>query len=185
MFCEDSTTHPRCLSQTKIPLCLLLHIHTKNSNEITSIFERSVSWNGKFCSALSLTHESVYFNMEIMKVTVCQMRDEVAGFKEDWNRLVEHTQREKLDLILLPEMAFSPRFATDPRFVPDIWQKAVSAHDEAEKMIKGLSPSCVLGSRPANSGGKRLNQAFAWIPDSGLICGFMSMREPMQKKASI
>lgn len=102
-----------------------------------------------------------------MKVTVCQMRDEIAEFNEDWSQLKEHTQRERPDLIILPEMAFSPWFAKDSVFNPETWDRAVLDHDAAEKAIKDLSPSCVLGSRPVNSGKKRLNRAFVWNTDSG------------------
>jgi N-carbamoylputrescine amidase len=106
--------------------------------------------------------------MEAMKITVCQMRDQISEFDEDWNLLIEHVQKEKSDIILLPEMTFSPWFAVNPNFVPDEWEKAVLAHDKAETLLKELSPACVLGSRPVNCDNKRLNQAYVWEPESSM-----------------
>ena len=45
------------------------------------------------------------------------MRDEIAEFKQDWNLLIEHTQREKPDLVLLPEMGFSPGLQKTQRLI--------------------------------------------------------------------
>ncbi len=33
--------------------------------------------------------------METMKVTICQMSDEIAEFKQDWMHLIVHTQIQK------------------------------------------------------------------------------------------
>ncbi|MFC2164860.1 carbon-nitrogen hydrolase family protein [Acidobacteriota bacterium] len=116
-----------------------------------------------------------------MKITVCQMRDEIAEFKQDWNRLIEHSQREKPDLILLPEMVFSPWFAKNSSFDPETWKRSVLNHDEAEKMIDDLWPSCVLGSRPVNDKNKRLNQAFVWGPDSGITLAHTKYNLPNEE----
>jgi N-carbamoylputrescine amidase len=116
-----------------------------------------------------------------MKVTVCQMRDKSLEFKEDWTRLVEHARVEKPDIICLPEMAFSPWFATNPGFRQETWDRAVRFHDEAEAMIEYLSPACVLGSRPVDCGPKRLNQAYVWELDSGLTLAHTKYHLPNEE----
>jgi N-carbamoylputrescine amidase len=130
---------------------------------------------------LALTHGHDYHNMDSMKVTVCQMRDKRSEFQEDWNRLVEHSRLESPDIILLPEMAFAPWFAVNSRFVPEAWDEAVRSHDQARSQLEDLSPSCILGSRPVNSGQKRLNQAFIWEQESGLTLAHTKYHLPNEE----
>jgi N-carbamoylputrescine amidase len=108
-----------------------------------------------------------YSNIETMKITVCQLGDETTEFRVSWDLLVDHAQKQNPDLILLPEMAFFPWFSKIPRFDPSVWKEAVEAHEESSQLIQELSSSCVLGTRPLNTGAKRLNQAFVWNPEKG------------------
>jgi N-carbamoylputrescine amidase len=102
-----------------------------------------------------------------MKVTVCELKNEPDDFCLDWEQLVSHVKAENSNLVLLPEMPFSPWFAGSKEYDPNVWQSAVKAHDEWESRLKELRPAIVLGSRPVNKGSKRLNEAFIWEPEFG------------------
>ncbi len=97
-----------------------------------------------------------------MKITVCQLGDKKEEFRTSWDLLVNHAQKAKPDLVLLPELAFSPWFAKKPHFDPEVWDEAVSAHERSHQLIRELSPACVLGTKPVNTGDKRHNEAFVW-----------------------
>jgi len=102
-----------------------------------------------------------------MKVTVCQLGNDPEAFARDWEKLVAHVKTEKSDMILLPEMPFSPWFAWSPEFDTTIWESAVIAHQEATHFLEKLSPALVCGSRPVNKQNKRHNEAFIWTTESG------------------
>ena len=107
-----------------------------------------------------------------MKVTVCELNNEPNDFSLDWEQLVSHVKAESSNLVLLPEMIFSPWFARNSEYDPRVWQSAVKAHDEWESRLKELRPAVVLGSRPVNKGSKRLNEAFIWEPEFGYSAAY-------------
>ena len=102
-----------------------------------------------------------------MKVTVCQTRDDPAGFAQDWERLAAHLKTEASYLVLLPEMPFAPWFAGTRQFDSAVWQAAVIRHDEWLQRLDELAPAIVLGSRPVNRNARRLNEAFVWESSRG------------------
>lgn len=102
-----------------------------------------------------------------MKVTVCELNDSSDGFERDWERLVVHVQQHRSDLVLLPEMPFCPWFAWSPDFDMSIWQDAVAAHDKWQERLIELDAAIVLGTRPVDHDGKRLNEGFRWTRTDG------------------
>lgn len=102
-----------------------------------------------------------------MKITVCQLHDEPEDFARDWEHLTAHVKAESSDLVLLPEMPFSPWFAVTPQFDPAVWEAAVAAHDRWLLRLTELAPAIVLGSRPVNRAGRRLNEGFVWDQVNG------------------
>jgi N-carbamoylputrescine amidase len=102
-----------------------------------------------------------------MKVTVCQLGNHPADFVQDWKRLAAHVSNERSDLVLLPEMAFSPWFAWAPQFQPPVWREAVEDHQKSIPMLEKLAPAIVCGSRPVDKKGKRQNEAFLWENTAG------------------
>lgn len=102
-----------------------------------------------------------------MKVTVCELHDEPENFARDWEQLIAHVKAEASDLVLLPEMPFASWLAVSPEFDPAIWEAAVAAHDKWLMRVTELAPAIVLGSRPVNHAGRRLNQGFVWDATSG------------------
>jgi N-carbamoylputrescine amidase len=103
-----------------------------------------------------------------MRVTVCQLPDRASGLEAAWGRLVAHAGRNHSELVLLPEMPFSPWFATTPTYEAGAWRAAVQAHEAWLPRVRELAPAAVLGTRPVDAEGQRHNQAFVWEPESGL-----------------
>src|SRR4051812_20609567 len=102
-----------------------------------------------------------------MRVTVCQMRDDVAGFERDWRRLVEHVSAERSHMVLLPEMPFAPWFASARDFDAAAWQRAVQLHERWLGRVGELAPASVLATRPVDRDGRRFNEAFVSDNDLG------------------
>ena len=102
-----------------------------------------------------------------MKVTVCELGNDTAQLKSDWQALVEHVQAEASDLVLLPEMPFYPWPAHTRQVDAYVWQASVDAHNTWLQHLPELAPATVLGSRPVVLDGRRLNEGFVWLPGSG------------------
>jgi len=102
-----------------------------------------------------------------MRVTVCQMNDDPRRFTRDWGLLARHVNRETSELVLLPEMPFHYWFAASPEFDPEVWKEAVDAHVKWGKRLSELGSPVVLGSRPVDMEGKRLNEGFVWTARRG------------------
>jgi N-carbamoylputrescine amidase len=93
-------------------------------------------------------------------VTVCQLRDERDAFDVDWAELCAHTRHARSELVLLPEMPFWRWFATVREFDAAAWREAVDAHRRWEARLGELDVPVVIGTRPVERNGRRLNEAF-------------------------
>lgn len=102
-----------------------------------------------------------------MKITVCELPNRTDMLEETWAQLIEHTASSCSDLLLLPEMPFFPWLPLTRE--PDLirWDAAVKAHDEWIERLSELSSAAVLGSRPVNREGRRLNEGFVWESAGG------------------
>ncbi|HWQ13402.1 MAG TPA: carbon-nitrogen hydrolase family protein [Roseiflexaceae bacterium] len=100
-------------------------------------------------------------------VTVCELRDDPKGFARDWEGLAEHVRASGSDVVVLPEMPFFPWFTRERRYDPATWQAAVAAHESWLARLEELAPALVIGSRPVEAGGRRLNEGFLWEPGAG------------------
>lgn len=101
------------------------------------------------------------------KVTVVQLPDPTPELEAAFAALVEHTKREKPDLVLLPEMPFYPWVGYTDQVDPEQWQAAVDAHEEWLSRLPALGAAVVLGSRPVLDAGTPHNDAYIWQKDSG------------------
>jgi N-carbamoylputrescine amidase len=97
-----------------------------------------------------------------MRVTVCQLSDERGEFESTWRALSEHVTSEKSDLVMLPEMPFSPWFASVRTFDAAVWEAAVSDHRTWKSRLAELAPAAVISTEPVAVGGRGLNEAYAW-----------------------
>ena len=104
-----------------------------------------------------------------MRVTVCELNADANAFSRDWELLASHVKAQQSELVVLPEMPFYPWFAVTPRFEETVWQSTVAAHDYWLTRLIELSPSMVIGTRPINWNGQRLNEGFCWAKDTGYI----------------
>lgn len=102
-----------------------------------------------------------------MKVTVCELKNEMDGLEQDWQSLVLHVRSEGSELVLLPEMPFYPWLAETREVDPAAWAASVKAHDRWLRRLDELSPAIVAGSRPVIRQGKRLNEGFVWDAGTG------------------
>jgi N-carbamoylputrescine amidase len=103
----------------------------------------------------------------MIKVTVVQLPDPTPELEAAFAALVEHTKREKPDLVLLPEMPFYPWVGYTDQVDPAAWQAAVDAHEEWLSRLPALGAAAVLGTRPVLDAGVPFNDAFVWQAGSG------------------
>ena len=97
-----------------------------------------------------------------MKVTVCEVSNQPARFEQDWTALCEHVKRAASELVLLPEMPFSPWLASSRKAEASRWLASVEAADRWMLRLKELGPATVLGTRPVARNNRRLNEGFSW-----------------------
>ena len=74
---------------------------------------------------------------------------------------------EVSELVLLPEMSFCRWFAVKERFEEEVWLQAIAAHETWLARLIELAPAVVLGSRPINKEGRRLNEGYVWAQTTG------------------
>lgn len=106
--------------------------------------------------------------MDSAKITVCAMPDDREEFAREWVKLAAHVRRESSDIVLLPEMIFSNWFCAFPRYRAKAWREAVEQHVKWVGRLHELGAPVVLGSRPIEEGGRKLNQGFVWTRKHGI-----------------
>ena len=102
-----------------------------------------------------------------MRVTVCEWPDETPAFTRAWGQLAAHVTAHRSELVLLPQMPFSPWFAASRKFDAALWKAAVEARDAWESRLPKLGAAAVLGTRPVDFGNERYNTGFVWEAVTG------------------
>ena len=102
-----------------------------------------------------------------MKITVCELRNEMDILEEEWQNLVNHIKSEGSDLVLLPEMPFYTWIAHTNQVDAKVWQASIEQHDRWISRLAELAPAMAVSSRPVIKGSKRLNEAFVWDKMAG------------------
>jgi N-carbamoylputrescine amidase len=115
-----------------------------------------------------------------MKVTVCEMRNDREGFSLDWDDLVAHVRRESTQLVLLPEMPFSPWWMANADVAPGVWDSAVLVHEAWIKRLSQLSPAAVVCTRPIVVDSNRYNEGFVWSDQGGCFAAHRKFYLPNQ-----
>jgi N-carbamoylputrescine amidase len=103
-----------------------------------------------------------------VKITVCQLHNAGAALDRDWSRLLDHARSQESELVLLPEMPFSPWLARSASFTAASWAAAVAAHDQFEARFLEFGAATLAGTRPVDFGNGRHNVAFLWDAHHGL-----------------
>lgn len=102
-----------------------------------------------------------------MKVTVTELPNNRQGLSRSWELLVQHVRQNQSNLVLLPEMIFSPWFALSQQVDLSTWQNVVAEHDAWEKRFAELAPAMVVSSRPVDRNRLRQNEGFVWSRAAG------------------
>ncbi|MCP4304121.1 MAG: carbon-nitrogen hydrolase family protein [bacterium] len=97
-----------------------------------------------------------------MRVTVCELSDRRHKLETQWTDLVDHCRQQRSELIVLPEMPFSPWLARSEVADQSGWMSAVIEHESWRKALMDLVPTVVLGSDPIVDSGTNLNEAYVW-----------------------
>lgn len=100
-----------------------------------------------------------------MRLTVCQLRDERAGFEADWRELVRYVATERPDVVLLPELPFAPWFGITDAFDAAVWREVMAAHEAWDRRLGELEAGCVVLTRAVERDGRRLNECYAAFRD--------------------
>lgn len=103
-----------------------------------------------------------------MKITITQLPNDPEKLSATWPGLVTHVQAEQPDIVVLPEMIFSPWLAADKAVDPAQWQAAIESHAAWIARFEELAPAVVLGSRPVLDEGTPYNESFVWDVESGM-----------------
>jgi len=105
--------------------------------------------------------------MAKVKVGVCESPPELLPGSTEWGQLCRTVTREAPDLFLLNEMPFGRWIAAGVSFNKGAWKQACAIHEEALSSLGELGAPVVLGSRPREDEGKRVNEAFVWTNADG------------------
>ena len=102
-----------------------------------------------------------------MRVTICELPNNWTDTDSYWNQLVRHLEREKSDLLLLPEMPFFEWITRSNAVDPGIWKLAVKAHDKWIGRLNDLPVEMIIASRPVIENGRYLNRGFIFTRKKG------------------
>jgi N-carbamoylputrescine amidase len=102
-----------------------------------------------------------------MNVTVTQLPNAPTELEAAWPALVAHVAEQASELVLLPEMIFSPWLAASKTADPAQWEASIASHARWMGRFEDLAPAAVLGSRPVLDGAPH-NETYLWDVDGGL-----------------
>jgi N-carbamoylputrescine amidase len=102
-----------------------------------------------------------------MRVTVSEFSHEPTRLEEVWPGLCAHVKEIHSDLVVLPELAFSPPLWRREAFDRGAWSAAISEHDGWQARFGELGAGIVIGSRPVTEPSGRYNEGFIWSGTSG------------------
>jgi N-carbamoylputrescine amidase len=105
-----------------------------------------------------------------MKVTVCQLSADPDKLENQWRELVAHTTQNESELVLLPEMPFSPWICSTLPVDHKLWTEGVEAHNFWNQKLSELGAKIVIGTRPTidSKSKKRYNSGYIWTVYSGI-----------------
>jgi len=95
-----------------------------------------------------------------VRVTVCELPHQAGALEAAWVALCEHTRAQESELVLLPEFAMLEPVWEVPAFDAARWRALELEGDRALRKLADLCVDHVIGTRPVQVQGRRLNQAF-------------------------
>ncbi len=93
-----------------------------------------------------------------MKIASAEFPDESARYEASIDLIAQHVEVSQPDLIVLPEMPFTPWVFHTKVFDQTVWDRAVKEHETWLHRFFRTVQVPLVTSRPTNVGGKRLNQ---------------------------
>lgn len=94
-----------------------------------------------------------------MRVCVAEFPDEIALYEAGMAQIADHVATEAPDLLVLPEMPFTPWiFCVEARDTT-LWKETLLAHAQWRDRLAGMIPTPILTSEPVERDGRRLNEA--------------------------
>jgi len=102
-----------------------------------------------------------------MRVTVCELPHEARALAAAWAALCEHTRVNASQFVLLPEFAMAEPVWESEHFHAGRWIAALAQSDFLRRLPE-LCVEYVVGTRPANVDGRRLNQGYLWSAAGGV-----------------
>jgi N-carbamoylputrescine amidase len=103
-----------------------------------------------------------------LKITVCELPNDFTVFENTSEQLVSHVSYEGSEIVLLPEMPFSPWLAQSKNFDANQWEAAVENHKQWISRLGELAPALVVSTRPVTSSGTRNNLGYVWEAAKGM-----------------
>lgn len=97
-----------------------------------------------------------------MKITIANWDARPQTFDAQAAALAIHVAANGSDLVLLPEMPFTPWLSLSADPVQADWDTSIAIHEEQIARLATLTGSAIAGSRPVVNEGKNHNQAFLW-----------------------
>lgn len=95
-----------------------------------------------------------------MKVCTADFPDETGAYEAAIDAIARHVDDHKPDLMVLPEMPFTPWVFHTDDFDQAVWDNAVNSHAKWLDRFASQISVPLIASRPTDMDGKRLNQAF-------------------------
>jgi len=108
-------------------------------------------------------------NIKNMRVTVCELPNNWTDSDLYWNRLIQHLEKEKSDLLVLPEMPFFEWITKSDSIDSEKWKEAVKAHDKWINKFHELPNNITIASRPVIKNNRNFNTGFVFSREKGII----------------
>jgi predicted amidohydrolase len=95
-----------------------------------------------------------------MKVCIAEFPDEQSRYAKAIESIAQHVSNTNPDLLVLPEMPFTPWIFHVDKYSEEKWQHTVENHAQWLKRLSNSILTPIIASRPITKVGKNLNEAF-------------------------
>ena len=95
-----------------------------------------------------------------MKICTAEFPDEQNLYAKAIEGIAQHVSETNPDLLVLPEMPFTPWIFHVDTYSEETWQHVVDSHAHWLKQLSTAIPTSIITSRPITRTGKNLNEAF-------------------------
>ncbi len=94
-----------------------------------------------------------------MKICTTEFPDEISQHDRAIDSLASHVTEMMPDLLVLPEMPFTPWIFHVDTFSPEKWEQTVESHAKVLDQLCAIISTPIITSRPVSVDGLNLNQA--------------------------